>query len=185
MEDIPIKKGRHRYFKMLIYMGGLAGKKVNLWIDNNTLNKILKLNGLISQQVLEKTLYDLNIFDRGRSIMFQNFEGQLERDERTGVPYWKISLETKSLITGRRISREIYNKFGVEYSIIKIFPTTSFEIMKKEKRFYLAESDWYPGYFNKQILNLLELLSKREIKDTIRDAPEKYRLLISDLFEEV
>jgi hypothetical protein len=67
---------------MLLTLGSL-GPKLILWTEHTTsLIDLLVTSKFVSQEMLEKTLYDLRIKDRGRLISIKNFDGQLERDSR-------------------------------------------------------------------------------------------------------
>jgi hypothetical protein len=75
-----LKTSRQRYFQMLLTLGSL-GSKLNLWTEDTTsLIDLLVTFKFVSQEILEKTLYNLRIKDRGRLISIKNFDGQLERD---------------------------------------------------------------------------------------------------------
>lgn len=75
-----LKTSRQRYFQMLFTLGSL-GSKLNLWTEDTTsLIDLLVTFKFVSQEILEKTLYNLRIKDRGRLISIKNFDGQLERD---------------------------------------------------------------------------------------------------------
>jgi hypothetical protein len=95
---------RQRYFQMLLTLGVL-GPKLNLWTMYTTsLLDLLVTFKFVSQEMLEKTLYNLRIKDQNRLIFLKNFDGQLERDSR-GIPYWNVYLETSALTTSRCIAK--------------------------------------------------------------------------------
>lgn len=160
-----LKGNRHRYFHLIISLG-LRGT-----------------SNFIVQKVLEMILYYLKIKDRGRLISIKNFDGQLECDSR-GVPYWNVYLQTTALITSRRIAKQISKElFKTQNSIdpsIHISPLNNFQQCEREKLFSIHSSDFYPGYFSQTLLRFEELLNTEEIKEAIKERPEKYRILIEN-----
>jgi len=112
-----IKTGCQRYFQMFLYLG-LSGSKLNLWTKNITsLIDLLVTFEFVPQLILEKTLYNLIVEDRGKLISLNDFDGQLERDLR-GMPYWNVYLQTSALTTSRCIQE--YKKHGLVDESYKI-----------------------------------------------------------------
>jgi hypothetical protein len=67
-----LKTSRQRYFQMLLTLGSL-GPKLNLWTEHTTsLIDLLVTSKFVSQELLEKTLYNLRIEDRDRLIYIKN-----------------------------------------------------------------------------------------------------------------
>jgi hypothetical protein len=185
LESSQNKTGRYRYFQILIKIT-LTSQKANLWIHANALIAVLVSTQLVPQVALEEALFRLQILDRGRQIQLSNFSSQLERDNQ-GLPYWNILLETTSLTSGPSIARAISKKlFPTENAIdprIKIYAMDSFGELKKEERFPLKDSEWHPGYFTKTTLILDDLLAKEEVRESIKAAPDKYKILTKDLWQ--
>jgi hypothetical protein len=177
LEKILFKTGRYKYFQMQISLG-IKGPRINfLLIEVENLLKILKAAKFIDQVVLEKTLFNLEIQDRGRFIRLKRFAGQLERDSINGAPYWNIFLQTVSLTTPRRIadgvSKELFQTNNTIDSTIKVLPSISFGSLQKEDRLTLPNSDWYPGYFSHKTVELISLLQQQEVREWIQENPER------------
>lgn len=176
------KAGRYRDFQMLIRLGliNISPKTDLLTATNKTLADILTTTRFVCQENLEKYLYKLQIDDRGRIIELDNFSAQLEYDEKSGIPYWNIYLTTKSLTTGpcigRAVSKKIFDTVLVDPTI-KIFPINEFIVTKRENIISLPDSDWYPGYFSKSTVTLSALLEIKEVKESIKDNPNRYSVL--------
>ncbi len=178
-----VKRSRQRYFQMLLTLGSL-GPKLNLWTEYTTsLIDLLVTSKFVSQEMLEKTLYNLRIKDQGRLIFIKNFNGQLERDSR-GMPYWNVYLETSTLTTSRCIAKSISKElFKTKNSIdptINISPLSNFQQCQRKKLFSIPESDFYPGHFSWVTVKLEDLLKDEQVKEAIKEAPEKYRVLLED-----
>ena len=178
-----LKMSRQRYFQMLLTLGSL-GPKLNLWTEHTTsLIDLLVTSKFVSQELLEKTLYNLRIKDRGRLISIKNFDGQLERDSR-GMPYWNVYLQTSTLTTSRciarSISKELFKTKNLIDSTIYVSPLSHFQQPQREKLFSIPKSDFYPGHFSWIILKLEELIKDEQVKEAIKERPEKYRVLIED-----
>lgn len=177
------KTNRHRYFHMVINLGSF-GPKIILWTMNTTsLVDLLLTSNFVSQKILKTILYNLRITDRGRLISIKNFDGQLERDSR-GIPYWNVYLQTTALITSRCIVRAISKElFKTKNSIdptIHISPLSNFQQCEKEKLFSIPKSDFYPSHFSQSILKFEELLKNEQVKEAIKERPEKYQVLIEN-----
>jgi hypothetical protein len=181
-DNLQNKPGRYKHFQMLINLGLInVGVKTNLWSNTSSLIDIFTTTNFVRQSVLEKILYNLEIRDRGRFIELESFAVQLERDNRTGIPYWNILLKTKFLTTGRCVSRAISEQIFdiiIIHPTIQIHPIASFEKMDKNRVFSISDSDWHPGYFTQQTVALTILLEKKEVQQSIHDAPDKYSILI-------
>jgi hypothetical protein len=154
-----------------------------LLLGNNVdLIKLLTVTQLISQLELENALYELKIIDRARTIELENFSGQLERDSES-MPYWNISVETTSLTTKKSValalSRQMFDHTEIIDPSIKIHSTVKFEQTEKHRKLLVSDSDWHPGYFSKITITLLDLLRRKEIQESIRDAPYRYNILIN------
>ena len=150
-------------------------------MSSTSLVDLLLTSGFPSQKILETVLYRLRITDRGRLISIKNFDGQLERDSR-GIPYWNVYLQTTALITSRclarAISKELFKTKNLVDPTIHISHLSNFQQCDREKLFSIPESDFYPGHFSRAILRFEELLRNEQIKEAIKERPEKYRLLI-------
>jgi len=175
------KTNRQRYFRMVINLGSF-GPKIILWTMNTTsLVDLLRTSNFASQKILETIVYNLRITDRGRLISIKDFDGQLERDSR-GIPYWNVYLQTTALITSRclvrAISKELFKTKNSIDPTIHISPLSNFQQCDREKLFSIPDSDFYPGHFSRAILRFEELLRNEQIKEAIKERPEKYRLLI-------
>ena len=46
--------------------------------------------------------------------------------------------------------------------------------------FSIPKSDFYPGHFSRAILKFEELLRNEQVKEAIKERPEKYRVLIEN-----
>ena len=185
MEDLKkektVKQNRQRYFNLIISLP-LILRKINLSkMLITSLVDLLITSNFPSQKILETLLYSLRITDRGRLISIKNFDGQLERNTQ-GLPYWNVYLQTTALITSRCLARSISTElFKTKNSIhptIHISPLTNFQECDREKLFPIPESDFYPGHFSRAILRFEELLRNEQVKEAIKERPEKYRLLI-------
>ena len=177
------KTSRQRYFHMVITLGSI-GSKIILWTMSTTsLVDLLLTSNFVSQKILETILYNLGIKDRNRLISIKNFDGQLERDSR-GIPYWNVYLQTTALTTSRfiarAISKELLKTKNLIDSNIHISPVENFQQCEREKLFPIPKSDFYPGHFSRVILNFEELLRNEQVKEVIKEMPEKYRVLIDN-----
>lgn len=177
------KMNRQRYFYMVIPLGSI-GSKIILWTMSTTsLVDLLLTSNFVSQKILETILYNLRITDRGRLISLKNFDGQLERDSR-GIPYWNVYLQTTALTTSRciarAISKELLKTKNSIDSNIHISPVDNFQQCEREKLFSIPKSDFYPAHFSRVILNFEELLRNEQVKEVIKEMPEKYRVLIDN-----
>ena len=176
-----VKPNRQRYFHMIIKLGSIV-PKINLSTMHITsLVDLLLTSNFAPQKILETILYSLKITDRGRLISIKNFDGQLERDSQ-GIPYWNVYLQTTALITSgclaRAISKELFKTKNLIDPTIHISPLSNFQQCDREKLFPIPESDFYPGHFSRAILRFEELLRNEQVKEAIKERPEKYRLLI-------
>lgn len=176
-----VKPNRHHYFHMIINLG-LIGPKIDLSpIQIASLVDLLITYNFVSQKILETILYNLKITDRDRLISLKNFDGQLQRYS-LGIPYWNVYLQTTALITSRclarTISEELFKTNNLTEPTIHISPLRNFQQCDKEKLFSIPESDFYPGHFSRVILSFEELLKNEQIKEAIKERPEKYQLLI-------
>ena len=180
-KEKTVKPNRQRYFIMIICLGSI-GTKINLrtMLITSLVDLLLTFH-FPSQKNLETSLYNLKIKDRGRQISIKNFDGQLERDAR-GIPYWNVYFETTALITSRCFARAISKElFKTKNSIdptIHISPLSNFQQCDREKLFPIPESDFYPSHFSWAVLRFEELLINEQVKEAIKERPEKYRLLI-------
>ena len=180
-KEKTVKPNRQRYFHMIICLGSIVPKR-NLWkMLITSLVDLLITSNFPSQKILETTLYSLRITDRGRLISIKNFDGQLERDAQ-GIPYWNVYLQTTALITSRCLARSISIKLFKTKNLIDptihISPLSNFQQCDREKLFPIPESDFSPGHFSRAILRFEELLRNEQVKEAIKERPEKYRLLI-------
>ena len=185
MEDLKkektVKQNRQRYFNLIISLP-LILRKINLSkMLITSLVDLLLTSNFPSQKILETLLYSLRITDRGRLISIKNFDGQLERNTQ-GLPYWNVYLQTTALITSRCLARSISRKLFKTKNLIDptihISPLSNFQQCDREKLFPIPESDFYPGHFSRAILRFEELLRNEQVKEAIKERPEKYRLLI-------
>jgi hypothetical protein len=183
MEIKKIKKpttGRQRYFQMFITLG--LGK---LSIDEKGIRDFLTLTKFVPQSNLELSLYHLRIQDRGREIQLANFSGQLERKNPTQFPYWNIVFETSALTTKRRVSQSILKKMVSSNGIVPnltIRATAELSKLDPAKRYILPNSAWYPGFFSRSIMVVLDLLTTNEdVMASIRETPEKYSIFMDIL----
>lgn len=180
-KEKTVKPNRQRYFHMVIYLCPIV-PKIKLWIMLITsLVDLLLTSDFPSQKIIETIFYNLRITDRVRLISIKNFDGQLERDK-IGIPYWNVYLQTTALITSRSlariISRKLFNTKNSIHPTIHISPLSNFQQCDREKLFSIPESDFYPGHFSRAILRFEELLRNEQVKEAIKERPEKYRLLI-------
>ena len=180
-KEKTVKPNRQRYFHIIISLGSIVPKR-NLWkMLITSLVDLLLTSNFPSQKILETILYRLRITDRGRLISIKNFDGQLERNTQ-GLPYWNVYLQTTALITSRCLARSISTKLCKTKNLIDptihISPLTNFQECDREKLFPIPESDFYPGHFSRAILRFEELLRNEQVKEAIKERPEKYRLLI-------
>jgi hypothetical protein len=178
------KISRQRYFQLFLNLG-LGGPKLNLWTERITsLIDLLVTSGFVSQSILESTLYNLIIKDRGRSIYFEDFNGQLERDQQ-GMPYWNVYLQTSAVTTSRCIAKSISNElFNTKNTIdptIQVRPLSQFQRCQREKLFSIPESVFYPGYFSWITVKLIYLLETDQVKEAIQKTPEKYQILVNGI----
>jgi hypothetical protein len=178
------KISRQRYFQLFLHLG-LGGPKLNLWTERITsLIDLLVTSGFVSQSILESTLYNLVIKDRGRSIYFEDFNGQLERDQQ-GVPYWNVYLQTSAVTTSRciakSISNELFNTKNTIDSTIQVRPLSQFQRCQREKLFSIPKSVFYPGYFSWITVKLIYLLETDQVKEAIQKTPEKYQILLNGI----
>nr|WPV76534.1 hypothetical protein [Naviculales sp.] len=169
-----VKISRQRYFQMLLTLGSL-GPKLILWTEHTTsLIDLLVTSKFVSQEMLEKTLYNLRIKDRGRLISIKNFDGQLDRDSR-GMPYWHVYLQTSTLTTSRCIAKSISKElFKTKNSIdptINISPLSHFQQCQRKKLFSIPKSNFYPGHFSWVTVKLEELLKDEQVKEAIKETP--------------
>lgn len=180
-KEKTVKPNRQRYFHMIISLGSIV-PKINLWkMLITSLVDLLLTSNFPSQKILETILYTLRIRDRGRLISIKNFDGQLELDAQ-GIPYWNVYLQTTALITSRCLARSISRKLFKTKNLIDptihISPLSNFQQCDREKLFPIPESDFYPGHFSRAVLRFEELLRNGQVKEAIKERPEKYRLLI-------
>lgn len=173
--------GRYRYFRMTVSIG-IGGPKTIFEVDIPTLLVILVASRFSPQLALEKILFSLKITDQARLIRLKEFVGQLERDSINGAPFWNIFLQTTSLTTPRRIARvvskELFQTKNTIDSRIKVKPLTTFQVPPKKNRFVLENSDWYPGYFDNNTVQMASLLEKKEVLESIKSNPTRYQILI-------
>jgi len=190
MEDQKHKKtfktNRQRYFHMVINLNSI-GPKIILWtMCNASLIDLLLTSNFVSQINLETILYNLRITDRDRLISIKNFDAQLERDSR-GIPYWNVYLQTTVLLTSRcmakAISKELFKTKNSIDPSIHISPLNNFQLCDRKKLFTIPESDFYPGHFSMTILKFEELLRNEQVKEAIKERPEKYRVLVENKYE--
>jgi hypothetical protein len=180
-----LRTNRQRYFHIVINLGsigsestiGLWKMQITSWVD------LLLASNFVSQKILETILYNLKIIDRDRLITLKNFDGQLERDSR-GIPYWNVYLQTTALMTSRclaiAISKELFKTKNLINPTIHISPLSNFQQCDREKLFRIPESDFYPGHFSRAILRFDELLKNEQVKEAIKERPEKYRILLEN-----
>ena len=74
--------------------------------------------------------------------------------------------------------KELFKTKNLNDPTINISPLSNFQQCDREKLFSIPESDFYPGYFSRDILIFEELLRNEQVKEAINERPEKYRLLI-------
>ena len=178
-----VKTNRQRFFHMIIKLGSLGSKIILCEMCITSLVDFLDCSNFVSQKILETILYNLKITDRGRRIFIKNFDGQLERDSR-GIPYWNVYLQTTALTTSRCLARTISKellktKNSIDHNI-DICPLSNFQECEREKLFSIPKSDFYPGYFSQVILNFEELLKNEQVKEVVKEIPEKYRILLEN-----
>lgn len=178
-----IKANRYRYFHVIIELG-LLGPRLSLATESaERLATILIISGFVSQKMLETTLYNLKILDRSRKIFIENFDGQLQKGQQ-GVPYWNVYLQTTALITSRRLAKALSQKLFRTKNIvdptIDVRPIDHFQSCKREELLSVPESSFYPGHFSLPIVRFEELLKNEEVKEAIKENPEKYKRLIEN-----
>lgn len=129
----------------------------------------------VSQEILEMSLYNLKILDRGRLIFLQNFDGQLETDSQ-GIPYWNVYLQTTALITSRCVSKAISKDlFATKQSIdstINIYSLSNFQQCQRKKVLIIPNSKFYPGHFSRVVIQFKELLKTDQVQEAIEKRPE-------------
>ena len=85
---------------------------------------------------------------------------------------------TTSRCIARAISKKLLKTKNSIDPTIRIRPLDNFQQCEREKLFSIPKSDFYPGYFSRVILNFEELLRNEQVKEVIKEIPEKYRVLI-------
>ena len=177
-----IQVNRHYHFHLMIRLASISiASKINLsTMKTHSLIELLLCSNFISQELLESVLFNLIIFDRNRRIFLKDFDGQLEFDSQ-GVPYWNIYLQTKALVTSRCVAKAISEKlFKTNKFIdpsINITPLSNFQRCDRERLSSIPESVFYPGHFSKTVLKFEELLENDQVKEAIKERPDKYGLL--------
>ena len=168
---------RQRYFNLVIKLGlSSIEPKIMLLTRNKTsfLDLLLDYN-FVSQEILEMSLYNLKILDRGRLIFLQNFDGQLETDSQ-GIPYWNVYLQTTALITSRCVSKAISKDlFATKQSIdstINIYSLSNFQQCQRKKVLIIPNSKFYPGHFSRVVIQFKELLKTDQVQEAIEKRPE-------------
>lgn len=78
----------------------------------------------------------------------------------------------------RTISKELFKTKNLIDPTIHIGLLSNFQQCDREKLFSIPESDFYPSHFSRAILRFEELLRNEQIKEAIKERPEKYRILI-------
>lgn len=194
-DNTPKKTGRDKFFEMKIQMAYKKKAVIVNMVTSDTSGciNILRSNRFVSQPTLEDVLFELTVNDSGRSVHLKNFSGQLQKDQKTGTLFWRVFLETESVTTGRRIGLEVTKQLeeNMEKSsnndygpLTTVGPVERSKLLRLYLKCLLFSSEWYPGYFNQDTLKLSELLKKEEVQQSIKDAPEKYRLLVLPLLKD-
>lgn len=162
---------RHRYFQMVINGGSLGPNIILSTLSITSLVDLLLACNFVSQKIIQTSLYNLEIIDRGRAIFLQNFDGQLERDSQ-GIPYWNVYLQTTALVTARCLTKAISKSlFKNEESIdprINIRPLNDFQQCQREKLFLISNSNFYPGHLSRIVVQFQELLKNDRVKEAIK-----------------
>lgn len=171
------KSGRYRYFQLHIRFALFTSKNF-LWGDNATLVSLLKSNNLISQEKLEKLLFNLEVQSLNQVNKLVNFYGQLERDFENDAPYWNIICETRYVTTprivGSFLSKQLNPSLDFIDPIVKVKAISKLEELDEDKRFSLPDSNWYPGYFSHAIMYVSQMLKNQEILKAIEERPDKF-----------
>jgi len=175
---------RQRYFQMFVYLG-LSGSKLDLRTKRiDWLIELLLTSKFTSQSKLEKVLYNLTFKDSDRLIFLKDFDGQLECNLE-GIPYWNVYLQTSALTTSRciakAVSKELFYTKNTIDPTIKIHFFSQFERCQRERLFSIPNSDFYPGYFSLISLKFVDLLKTDQVKEAIKETPEKYHMLIDKI----
>lgn len=172
---------RQRYFNLVIKLGSIGPKTMLSTMNTTSLSDLLLACNFVSQKILEMSLYNLTIIDRSRSIVLQNFDGQLERDSQ-GIPYWNVYLQTTALVTSRCLAKAISKAlFKTEQSVdstIKINYLSNFQRCQREKLFSIPNSNFYPGYFSQIVLQFEELLQNDQVQEAITTRSGNYQIKI-------
>jgi hypothetical protein len=178
-----MKPHRHRYFNLIINLALVTvTSEIEFWkMDTISLLELLRISKFVSQKRLETKLYSLEITDRGRLIVLENFDGQLERTSQ-GIPYWNVYLQTTTLITARclgiAISKAVLKTKDSIHPTIDINPLDSFQRCERKKlysisKFHISKSKYDPGYFSKTVLQFEELLSDDLVTEKYPDWKSK------------
>jgi hypothetical protein len=181
---MTVKPGRSRYFEVFINLG-LTGPKATLWTGDTTLIvDALRVTEFVDELFLESLLYELQIEGRSKFIKLQDFSGQLERDQH-GIPYWRIVVETTSVTTGpcigRAISKRLFQTLHTVDSSIKLQALNNAGKIERDNVLILRDTEWYPAYFSRATVTLAALLKEHEVQESIKDTPDRYRILYEAL----
>jgi hypothetical protein len=149
--------------------------------NHDKLVTFLKVCQFATQIHIETALYCLRIIDRGRVILLKDFQGQLELDESTKMPFWRVYLETTALTSSKSLIKSFLwylfprdrgwrkdkEKFKIIKSFIKVSYVSNLDKLVKENRFSILDSknsDWFPGYFSRNIVQFQKLFCTTEVK---------------------
>jgi hypothetical protein len=182
-----ILSSRHRYFQILIFLGFIASTA----IMTQDLITLMAATEFIPQTKIERILDKLKIPDRGRLIGIEKFHGQLEKDRRTGLPYWNIYVTTQNLTTRKRLFDALLKKLQptqdkiikTAISTLEVHAVLSFHELEEKNRFLFPNTVWYPGFFSDQTVLFDKLLTNDDVEEVMKTYPEKYKEMLKDVFQ--
>lgn len=187
-KDTKIQKHNPRrfyYFRVEIHLFPI-GPKRKFWDNQRSLIEVLKTNLFLTQNQLETGLYNLKLTHRNKIYSLKDFGGQLEWDSKTNLLFWNLFIETKCLMTrrfvGTILSKTLYANCTELDPTIKVIPLSEKLELDKQKRYLIPNSEWYPGYFSKEVLKVMDELKRPKIQVAIKETPA-YRTLISNLLQ--
>lgn len=112
---------------------------------------------------------------------------------------WDIYLETKSVTTARCVARtltEMLFKTNSEKNtdsenlLTQIDPNISVHSVPSlgnyqgyETRYIIPASEWFPGFFSRNTVQLSELLKSEDIRLMVKLVPERFTTLIHELVD--
>lgn len=177
--------GRHRYFQIFIFLGFIAPTAIRI----QGLTTLMSVIEFISQTRIERILDKFQIPDRGRLIGIEKFHGQLEKEEKSGLPYWNIYIITQHLTTRKRLLDALLKKLQLTQdktiktaiSTVEVHSVSAFHELHEGNRFRFPNTVWYPGFFSDQTVLFDKLLTNDDVEEVIKTYPEKYKKMLKDV----